>query len=79
MTEYKYGVLASLETYLSLTTTERPQYIDLSGVNEKESYVTFKFTWGLDGSGDHSNYHQLSTIGYATKQGISVWFALHLD
>ena len=46
LTEYEYGMLASLETCLSLTITERLQYIDLSGVNEEESYVTFKFTWG---------------------------------
>ena len=76
LTEYEHGVLASLETCLSLTITERLQYIDLSGVNEEESYVTFKFTWGLDGSGDHSNYHQLSKIGYTTKQVMSVCFAL---
>ena len=45
-------------------------------MNEEESYVTFKFTWGLDGSGDHSDYHQLSKIGYTTKQVMSVCFAL---
>ena len=33
LTEYEHGVLASLETCLSLTITDRLQYIDLTGVN----------------------------------------------
>ena len=32
--------------------------------------------WGLDGSGEHSNYHQLSKVSYTTKQVMSVCFAL---
>ena len=69
-------MLALLETCLSLTITDRLEYIDIIGINEEESHITFKFTWGLDGSGDYSNYHQLSKIGYTTKQVMSVCFAL---
>ena len=32
--------------------------------------------WGLDGSGEHSNYHQLVKVSYTTKQVMSVCFAL---
>ena len=30
--------------------------------------------WGLDGSGEHSNYHQLTKVSYTTKQVMSVCF-----
>ena len=31
---------------------------------------------GLDGSGEHSNYHQLTKVSYTTKQVVSVCFAI---
>ena len=36
----------------------------------------FQVQLGLDGSGDHRNYHQLSKTSYSTKQVMSVCFAL---
>ena len=36
----------------------------------------YKFSWGLDGSGDHSNYHQLSKVHFTTKQVMSVCFSV---
>ena len=38
--------------------------------------VMCKFTWGLDGSGQYSNYHQLSKTHFSTTQIMSVCFAL---
>ena len=58
--EYNHGVLASLPNCISLTLTERIQLLDLSGLQPDNLSVTFSFTWGLDGSGDHSDYAQLS-------------------
>ena len=31
----------------------------------------------MDGSGDHSNYHQLSKVHFTTKQVMSVCFSVH--
>ena len=68
LTIYKNGVMASLNTCLSLTLTDRLQHINLTGLSDEGRQISFKFTWGLDGSGDHSNYHQLSKVGFSTKQ-----------
>ena len=38
--------------------------------------VFFSFCWGLDGSGDHSNYHQLTKTHFTTKQVMSVCFGI---
>ena len=74
--EYNHGVLASLPNCISLTLTERIQLLDLSGLQPDNLSVTFSFTWGLDGSGDHSDYAQLSKSDYTTKQVMSVCFAI---
>ena len=66
--EYKHGVKAALVQCLQLTVTERLSQINLSGLNQESLQVAFKISWGLDGSGDHKNYHQLSKVGYTTKQ-----------
>ena len=66
--EYKHGVKASLVQSLKLTLTDRLSHINLSSLNQDTLQVAFKISWGLDGSGDHSNYHQLSKVGYTTKQ-----------
>ena len=66
--EYKHGVKASLVRCLQLTLTDRLSHINLSGLNQESLQVAFKITWGLDGSGDHKNYHQLSKVGFTTKQ-----------
>ena len=43
---------------------------------EEKPEIGFTFNWGLDGSGEHSNYHQLSKVQYTTKQIMSVCFSL---
>ena len=57
---YKHVVLASLVQYLSLTLKERLKLLDLSTLDPGSLQVSFRFTWGLDGSGDHAEYKQLS-------------------
>ena len=75
ITEYHHGVKAPLCECLCLTLSERLQVIDLSRL-DPVLQVRFKFTWGLDGSGQHSNYHQLSKTHFSTTQIMSVCFAL---
>ena len=43
---------------------------------EERPEIGFTFNWGLDGSEEHSNYHQLSKVQYTTKQIMSVYFSL---
>ena len=74
--EYKQGVLGSLVQCISLTLTERLQVLDLTGLDPASLRVSFSCTWGLDGSGDHSDYNQLSKCDYSTKQVMSVCFSL---
>ena len=74
--EYSHGVMASLPNCISLTLTERIQLLDLSGLQTDNLSVSFSFRWGLDGSGDHSDYAQLSKSDYTTKQVMSVCFAI---
>ena len=74
--EYMDRVKASLGQCLSLTLTERLQFLDLSGLDPASLQLAFSFNWGLDGSGDHKNYHQLSKVDYTTKQVMSVCFTL---
>ena len=74
--EYRNGVKAPLLQCLSLTLTERLNQMDLSGLDQELIRIDFKMGWGLDGSGEHSNYHQLSKVSYTTKQVMSVCFAL---
>jgi hypothetical protein len=74
--EYKHGVKAPLMQCLSLTLTERLQPMNLSGLDEHTRQVVFKMGWGLDGSGDHSDYNQLSKVSYTTKQVTSVCFGV---
>ena len=50
--------------------------MDLSGLDHNSLSFSFKFGWGLDGSGDHSNYHQLSKKHFTTKQVMSVCVSL---
>ena len=57
--EYRNGVKAPLLQCLSLTLTERLNQMDLSGLDQELIRIDFKMGWGLDGSGEHSNYHQL--------------------
>ena len=67
---------ASLRQCLSLTLSEHIKSLDLSGLKTTGRQTYFSFTWGLDGSGHHSNYHQLSKLDYTTKQVMSVCFSL---
>ena len=74
--DYKQGVLGSLVQCISLTLTERLRVLDLSGLDPTSLRVSFSFTWGLDGSGDHSDYNQLSKCDFSTKQVMSVCFSV---
>ena len=76
LAEYKNGVLGSLVQCISLTLQERLQLLDLSALDPESLRVSFSFTWGLDGSGDHSDYNQLSKCDYSTKQVMSVCFSI---
>ena len=71
---YRHGVKAPLLECLSLTLSERLQNMDLSHLNLESIDVKFTMGWGLDGSGEHSNYHQLTKVSYTTKQVMSVCF-----
>ena len=76
LVEYKHGVKAPLLQCLSLTLTERLQQMDLSGLDGSTLQICFKMGWGLDGSGEHKDYHQLSKVSFSTKQVMSVCFAI---
>ena len=49
---------------------------DLSGLERNSVEASFAFCWGLDGSGDHKDYNQLSKCDYSTKQVMSICFAV---
>ena len=77
LAEYKNGVKAPLVSCLSLTLTDRLRVVDLSSLNtESQLKVRFQFTWGLDGSGDHSNFNQISKAHFSTKSAMSVCFSV---
>lgn len=61
---------------LSHTLSERLSFLDLSGLDKDSLQIIFNMGWGLDGSGEHSDYDQLSKVSYTTKQVMSVCFAL---
>ena len=73
LTPYRQGVRARLSNCLELTLKERLQILDLS---ELQNTITFSFSYGLDGSGQHQNFQQMSKIHFSTKQIMSVCFAL---
>ena len=50
--------------------------MDLSSLDKDHLEIVFKMCWGLDGSGDHSNYHQLSKVHFNTNSVMSVCFAI---
>ena len=74
--EYHHGVLAPMTQCISLTLSERLQVLDLSGLDPSSMNISFSFCWGMDGSGDHSNYQQLTKSDYTTKQVMSCCFAI---
>ena len=76
LVEFKHGVKAPLLQCLSLTLTERLQQMDLSGLDGSTLQICFKMGWGLGGSGEHKDYHQLSKVSFSTKQVMSVCFAI---
>lgn len=73
---YRQGVRALLTNCLTLTLSERLGCMDLTGLDMDSLSIIYSFCWGLDGSGDHSNYHQLSKTDFSTKQIISVCFSM---
>jgi hypothetical protein len=70
---YRSGVRAKLSDCLISTISEHLSLADLSGVDEK---ILFSFSYGMDGSGQHSDYSQLSKAHFSTKQIFNVCFAL---
>ena len=80
LTEYRNGVKAKLSESIKLTLQERLQcmepMLNVGEIDKKTMQISFVLTWGLDGSGDHSNYHQLTKVDFTTKQVMSVCFAL---
>ena len=76
LVEYHHGVKADLKQCLRLTIIERLQFLDLSQLNQDSLQIFFEFCWGLDGSGQHSDYHQLSKTTFSTNQIMSVCFSI---
>ena len=75
--DYRHGVKAPLSNCLSFSLSERLEQMSLSeDIDFSDLKIHFKMTWGLDGSGEHSNYHQLSKVDISTKQIMSVCFAI---
>ena len=77
LTIYRHGVRAQLDEVLLLSLMERLEHMDLSGLDKASISVLFKFGWGLDGSGEHSDYRQLSKRHFSTKQVMSVAFSVN--
>ena len=76
LSEYRHGVKAPLKSCLSLTLSERLQFMDLSSLDQASLKIAFKFCWGADGSGEQKNYIQLSKVSFSTKQVMSVCFSV---
>ena len=80
LTDYRHGVKAQLAECIKLTLEEHVQWMKpmfkVANVDQQSINISFTLTWGLDGSGDHSDYHQLSKVEFTTKQVMSVCFAL---
>ena len=72
LTIYRHGVRAKLSEVLSSTISERLTLMDLSSLDSSSLSIVFKFGWGLDGSGDHSDFHQLTKRHFSTKSIMSV-------
>jgi len=70
---YQNGTKASLSECLSFTLTEQ---LLLCKLSESAKFVLFSFNYGLDGSGQHSDYSQQSKSHFSTQQIINVCFAL---
>ena len=71
---YHNGARASLADCLTLTVAEQ---LSLgSPLPDDDATIFFSFNYGLDGSGQHSDYAQLSKANYSTKQVMNVCFAL---
>ena len=45
--------------------------MDLSGLDSSSLNIVFKMGLGLDGSGEHKDYHQLTKVSFSTKQVMS--------
>ena len=72
---YKNGVRAQLGPILSKTVTELLAKVDLSGL-ESSDVISFEYTYGLDGSGDHMNANQLSKTHFSTQNVMLVAFSV---
>jgi hypothetical protein len=63
----------NLPTVSALTLIEILSEVDFSTLG---SNILFSFNYGMDGSGQHSDYSQLSKAHFSTKQVMNVCFAL---
>ena len=70
---FKNGVRAKLEDCLRMTLLDHLSLLEPSEFDDK---IQFSFNYGLDGSGQHSDYAQLSKASFSTKQVMNVCFAL---
>jgi hypothetical protein len=71
---YHNGARALLADCLTLTIEEQMSLCDT--LPEDDATIYFSFNYGLDGSGQHGDYAQISKANYSTKQVINVSFAL---
>lgn len=69
--EYNHGVRASLTECIKLTLEEQ-----LSLIKEVPRLINFKFCYGMDGSGQHSDYEQKSKKDYSTSSVVFSAFSL---
>jgi hypothetical protein len=70
---YRNGAKACLSECLSITLTEQ---LSLCNLSESDRFIQFSFNYGLDGSGQHSDYSQKSKSNFSTQQIINVCFAM---
>ena len=70
-----HGVAISLKEMLTMTLTEILTVIKEKG-DAVPLNIAFEFCWGMDGSGDHKDWNQMSKKEYSTKDMFLVVFSL---
>jgi len=71
---FKNGVKGQLADCIELTLRDRLSALDLPADVSK---LRFSFNYGLDGSGQHSDFNQMSKTHYSTASIMSVCFAVN--
>ena len=75
VTHLHHGVTVSMKEMLTLTLKEILMVIkDKGGVVPLN--IAFEFCWGMDGSGNHKDWNQMSKRAYSTKDMFLVVFSL---